>query len=171
MLVEYNNSKPKKLKAGEYHIPFGNEFNAELLFDTYKTLYGPQNAKTPDKLFNERIAKIKIAIAVARAARVSYTVVGEEGKKPDYLADVKLHDRLAGMGHWSPFEHIAKAMSEDEMIQHRRDFPRVNEEGEAVAYFTDNELGWSGNFRGFIQYRKMFKGENRKDNRVVAQNA
>ena len=26
--------------------------------------------------------------------------------------------------------------------------------------------GWCGNFRGFIQYRKMLAGENKIDNRV-----
>ena len=29
-----------------------------------------------------------------------------------------------------------------------------------------NYYGWSGNFRGFIQYRKTFEGENRSDDRV-----
>lgn len=63
---------------------------------------------------------------------------GEEGKPADYEADIKLHDRLASSGHWSPFEHCAKAMNGHQAI---------------------NEP-FSGNFKGFIQYRKTFANEN-----------
>ena len=79
----------------------------------------------------------------ARCARVSY--LNFEGKD-DYLADVKLHDRLSKLGHWSPFEHCATAMSE--------------------SYYA-SDLEWSGNFKGFIQYRKRFEGENKSDDRVT----
>ena len=84
----------------------------------------------------------KRKIATARCARISYNTF--EGKD-DYEADIKLHDRLAASGHMSPMEHCARAMSETERIQ---------------------EYGYSGNFRGFIQYRKLFNNENRKDGRV-----
>lgn len=81
---------------------------------------------------NQQIILLKIA--VAKAARVSYTVVGEEDKTPNYENDIKLHDRLRESGHMSPFEHCAKVME-------------------------SNESGWSGNFYGFHQYRKMLAGE------------
>jgi thymidylate synthase ThyX len=54
--------------------------------------------------------------------------------------DYEIHDKLAASGHWSPFEHCAEANWCDE---------------------------WSGNFRGWIQYRKKFQDENRKDARVL----
>ena len=61
----------------------------------------------------------------------------------DYNKLIALHDRLAKSGHWSPFEHCAQAMSQYLL-------------GEGAP-----EHGkWSGNFKGFIQYRKMFKNEN-----------
>ena len=53
--------------------------------------------------------QIMLKIAVAHLARISYTVVGEEGKEHNYENDIKLHDRLAKSGHASPFEHIAQA--------------------------------------------------------------
>lgn len=70
-------------------------------------------------------------VSVGRCARVSYLT--HDGRRaPD--EDIALHDRLAGSspGHWSPFEHVAQAL----------------------AVPTP-----SGNFIGFKQYRKTFRGE------------
>ena len=80
----------------------------------------------------ERLRKI----SVGRCARTSY--VNQDGvRNPD--DDVALHDRLLSTpesgdpGHWSPFEHVAQALP----------FPKP-----------------CGNFRGWVQYRKMFSNEN-----------
>jgi len=134
MLKAYNDSTPNGLQAGDWHIPFGQKIDDGALFG--------QLVKTSDD--SKTLLEAKIKIATARCARVSYTVVGEEGKPDNYAADIKLHDRLAEAGHWSPFEHCAKVIAA-EMI---------------------NNLGWSGNFRGFKQYRKLFINENKKDARV-----
>lgn len=112
MWDSYNESTPRELEVGEWHIPFGDRHTAD------DPAYGPL---------------VGVKIATARCARVSYTVVGEEGKSTNYENDIKLHDRLSKSGHMSPFEHCAKAM--------------------------DNS-NYSGNFRGFEQYRKMFALEN-----------
>ena len=119
MLKIYNSSKPKQLIEGEWHIPFGNKFDEDRI-----------------DLLKGTIEDNKIAIATARCARVSY--LNYEGKD-DYEADLKLHAQLAKMGHWSAFEHCARA--------------------------NDNE-NYVGNFAGFTQYRKLFNNENRKDSRV-----
>lgn len=121
-----NESTPKELKAGEWHLPYGDKY------------YSASES-------------FKLKIATAMCARVSYTVVGEEGKEPNWENDCKLHDRLAESGHWSPFEHSAKAMGEADMKQNRVVIKGKND--------SDN-LGWSGNFKGFIQYRKTFNNEN-----------
>jgi len=72
-----------------------------------------------------------LKIVTARCARVSY--LNFEGDI-DPAKDYSLHDRLLEQGHMSPFEHAARAEAEPVM---------------------------SGNFRGFTQYRKMIKNENR----------
>lgn len=126
----YNESTPKELKAGEWHIPFGDNF------------FSLSNS-------------FKVKVATARCARVSYTVVGEKGKEPNYENDIKLHDRLAESGHWSPFEHCAKAMNEEEWVNYINGIQSHRTTG-----ITNDIMGWSGNFRGFIQYRKMFDNEN-----------
>lgn len=71
-----------------------------------------------------------VACSVARCARVSYLT--HDGKR-DVAADLVLHDRLLTSGHMSPFEHPARATG-------------------GTAY--------SGNFRGWTQYRKLIGGEN-----------
>ncbi len=132
MLEELNNSTPKLLQVGDWHIPFGDNMNESEIFAQFEN---PAFEGT-----DEDIQNLKVKIAVARCARVSYTVVGEEGKPDNYKNDVKLHDRLLSMGHLSPFEHCAQC--------------------------TDNE-GWSGNLLGWTQYRKILPNENRNDSRLL----
>jgi hypothetical protein len=98
-----------------------------------------------DSLENQK--KIASMISVACCARVSYTVVGEEGKEPNYDNDIKLHDRLLESGHFSPFEHCAKVMSNDE-YNFYSDWKYNNEKLEHVK-------GWCNNFKGFIPYRYL----------------
>lgn len=118
----YNESTPKELKAGEWHIPFGNDINK--MNDNWSA-WGDLTKK-----------EVKLKIATAMCARVSYTVVGEEGKEPNYENDVKLHDRLIDSNHWSPLEHCARVMSESEYRKNK----------------------YSRNFKGFVQYRAMVEG-------------
>jgi len=72
-------------------------------------------------------------ISVARCARVSY--LSHDGTR-DHAKDLELYARLAeggANGHWSPFEHVATPL---------------------------NDPGcWSGNFRGWEQFRKRFAQE------------
>ncbi len=137
MLDAYNTSIPKILKAGEWHIPFGDRFDRERLGQLV-------NQEDREIVASELEQIHMVKIATARCARVSY--INYEGKD-DYLADIKLHNGLSKVGHRSPFEHCGKAMWKAEWdVDH-----------------------WSGNFKGFYQYRKMFQEENRTDRRVIKQ--
>lgn len=158
MLEEYNKSIPKQLVAGEWHIPFGDQIDEKQLENLM-----PEIQPASLNWYLEHKEKLKIKLATARCAGVSYTVVGEDGKEEDYEKLIKRHDKLAGMGHWSPFEHCAKAMSKIEYDMSQK-HEIVRYEGVATLHSTN---GWSGNIQGFIQYRKMFENENRKDNRVL----
>ena len=129
MLEAYNKSTPVPLKKGEWHIPFGDRVDAGKVT---QLLESQDNINPSD----HDVDQTRIKIATARCARVSY--LNFEGKD-DYQADIKLHDNLASMGHWSPFEHCAE---------------------------NTEDSNWSGNFRGFKQYRKSFQGENKTDERV-----
>ena len=125
-----NESTPKILQPGEWHIPYGDEATFIYLLDT----------SVSQKEATEKLIKV----STARCARTSYTVVGEEGKPTDYEKDLVLYDKLLKSGHWSPFEHCAKAMNRTEYI----------------SSVSEGCIGWSGNFRGFIQYRKTFANDN-----------
>jgi thymidylate synthase ThyX len=73
-------------------------------------------------------------LSVARSARVSYLT--HDGKR-DHEKDLELYDRLlsgGANGHWSPTEHVATPLADAETF--------------------------SGNLRGWLQYRKQFAQEN-----------
>jgi thymidylate synthase ThyX len=176
MLEAYNASTPKQLKEGEWHIPFGDKFDKNLLYETLLKIENQKNKSsfTAIQFTEKQYLEAKIKIAIARCARVSYTVVGEEGKPDNYENDIKLFDRLATSGHYSPFEHVGRAMDDEEYAFKSSYNYDLDEPKNEVKFFVEqNEVpykgtwGWSGNFRGFIQYRKTLANENRKDARVV----
>lgn len=84
----------------------------------------------------EQVASIEdlIKVSAGRCARVSYLT--HAGKR-DLDADIQLHDRLLESGHMSPLEHPARPLTRAEL--------------EASE--------WSGNFRGWLSYRKNISGE------------
>ena len=86
---------------------------------------------------------MKRKISTARCARVSY--LNYEGKD-DYEADIKLYDRLLSSGHMSPFEHVAKCMTNGEY-----------EKGYFKSIPSGFTEGWCRNFRGFIQLRETIE--------------
>lgn len=159
MLIAQNASVPKRLKGGEWHIPYGDQIDSKDLMHPGK--FGDEQM--------ELVLKDRLKIATARCAQVSYTIIGEDGKPMDYLKLIALHDRLAKAGHWSPFEHCAKDMSEDEYVRHIFGVAGWEEAGGGFSSLRVDQdtKGWCGNFRGFIQYRKTFENENRSDSRLI----
>lgn len=157
-----NESEPKQLKSGEWHIPFGDKIDTMRVLEEIVNPNGDLDGDLDKQ--DELIEKAKIKIATARCARVSY--LNYEGKD-DYKADIKLFVRLSSMGHYSPFEHCAIAMSKDEYYSNVKGFlptssdldgtyfkPEVYLEGEHKNRLLNNDVfGWSRNFRGFIQLR------------------
>lgn len=110
-------STPRKLLAGEWHLPYA---------DDYTSSYPPLSRETePGFGFDWR------QVSVARCARVSYLT--QDGRR-DPQEDLALFERLrtAEPMHASPFEHVAMALE-------RREH--------------------SGNFVGWMQYRKLFTCE------------
>ncbi len=142
-----NESTPNELKAGEWHIPFGDKMDIEEIDILRRNLLKSNKETDPEDLFS----KLKIKIATARCARISY--LNFDGTD-DYEKDIKLHDRLASMFHWSPFEHCAKAMIETEYVH---GFGRILEKTENVDGYEKKTFstGYSRNFKGFIQYRSI----------------
>jgi len=78
-------SVPKELKPGEWHIPFGDQM-------------------PPGLSLSEQLQ-----VATARCARLSYAT--HDGKR-DIQEDVRLHNQLLQDGHMGPLEHSAMAVCE-----------------------------------------------------------
>lgn len=119
MLDAYLNSIPSQLEWGQWHLP-------GVIQD------GPDV---------ENLLKM----ATALAARASYSAF-EEGLSLDRA--IAIHDKLAESGHWSPFEHCAKAIPTRHYQWSNFDNPTYNDAGklEGISFW--------------MQYRKQFSQEN-----------
>jgi hypothetical protein len=115
----------QELEEGEWHLPYF-DFETEI-------------ANIDQAIENELLPRLELLeyakrISVARCARVSYVQHGEKAR--NVVADARLWDRLligSGLGHFSPFGHVAEACT---------------------------TLERSGPFVGFKQFRKYFSNEN-----------
>lgn len=140
-----NESIPKQLQAGEWHIPFGDRIDNDRLEEVNRITntgdYHPDQTKTK--------------IATARCARVSY--LNFEGKD-DYEADIKLYNTLLASGHFSPFEHCAQVMDDEEYNNYYKGYLCDNG---TQTYAYPESKGWCNNFRGFIQYRHLIENGNK----------
>ena len=152
-----NESIPNQLKAGEWHIPFGDKIDYAL----HKWNFLPNIYE----LWGKDISEYGIKVSTARCARLSYMTFDGE---IDYEKDIALHDTLLSSRHMSPFEHCARAMTNEEYVSFVKgnlDTIEIDEpnDGEFVAYNKvwnhDKEAGWCNNFRGFIQYRYLLENE------------
>jgi hypothetical protein len=140
-----NESTPKVLVSGEWHIPFEDKIKIDGI-QGVKFILKDGSSKYQEAHW---ITEAKIKISVALAARTSYTVVGEE-KELNYENLIALHDRLLSQDppHSSPLEHCCRALTEDEYIN----FVKGD-----VANYVDNShiFGWINNIKGFMPYRYM----------------
>lgn len=162
MLVEYNLSDPKKLKAGQWHIPFGDKIDDHRLVETDafgNATEGMALGASGDTEYY--LSPFRRKVATARCARISYNTF--EGKD-DYGADIALYLRLLESGHMSPFEHCARAMTH---VEHSNCIRGERWMNGTVSMIDADAHGWLGNFRGWVQYRKTIEGENKKDNRII----
>lgn len=101
-----------------YHLPYLQPDELEL------AAQGPEQTRDAMK------------VSAARCARVSYLT--HDGVR-DPSEDIRLHDRLLGARHMSPFEHVAYA---------------------SIIARTATQNDFCGNFRHpWVQYRKMIHGE------------
>ena len=124
-----NESTPKQLKSGEWHIPYAD-------------------LHMPSEMDNET----KIKVAISRCARLSYMTLGDN-PKIDFEKDIALFERLKNMEHFSPFEHVACAMKKP-----HDDYGNCFGIGKNIEKFRYDYLYTNGmcrNFYGFVQYRAL----------------
>lgn len=123
--AEYNLSTPRVLGPGEWHLPFIKfDDEVEAIQMEKDESHGQPFKMTPDEILR--------AVSVGRVARSSY--LNHNGVR-DLVDDVALFNKLkdAKPGHWSPFEHVAQALT----------IPATQ-----------------GKYHGWTPYRKTFANEN-----------
>ena len=134
--VVWNESEPKLLRPGEWHLPFVNEDDLQ------------------EKDWSDNPISYHIKVSVARCARLTFNSF-ETGKISTIEEDLKLYDRLVGSVplHASPAEHIAAPDTKKQML-----ISSVN--GDTGIYdYAWNKQHLHGNLPGWQQYRKMLPGE------------
>ncbi|WFU52181.1 FAD-dependent thymidylate synthase [Bradyrhizobium pachyrhizi] len=142
----FKDSVPDQLKPGEWHLPFITPEDRQAVLPLpYEARHmTTMNCRYVGCYVGERSIDELIKISVARCARTSYLT--HDGKKPSVLADLDLYERLVGSRplHASPAEHQA---TPDRQIRN------VN-----TAEMTWEKPELHGNFRGWVQNRKILEG-------------
>jgi len=126
------NHHPEELDYGQWHLPLiwdGEDLEA---FSDHDPAALP-------------MSELPLC-SIGRCARVSYLT--HDGKR-DVAEDIALARRLLENGHMSPFEHVARPMTEEERKVYC-----------TVKHSTGGNLRpFLGNFRGWVQYRKTIPNE------------
>jgi hypothetical protein len=169
-----NESTPQLLQPGEWHIPFYGNFDEEKLKEalleitphgSYQIGSGLVTGKRGAVEYNIMASKysgidpykiVKLIIATARCARVSYL---NFKSKDDYLKDIKLFKKLieSEPAHWSPTEHCAKVMTEEEYYTMVSGEFIDDYDSAEVRILSDKSYGWCKNYKGFIQLRHILE--------------
>lgn len=134
MIEKYKESKPKELFPGEWHVPY--------------YLDGSWNKS------NEHSLSEALAISASCCAQVSYRKLDTSLEKA-----MSIYKRLVETKpvHASPFEHQATPMGVNIMNESIGSLdPDYWQEG--VTHMDNKRRLWSGNFRGWIQYRQLIPG-------------
>ena len=139
-----NDSQPEMKKIADMMLKALSESIAQPLY------YGQWHIPFGENCFNLSL-KEKLKVATARAARVSYVNFNGE---IDSVKDLLLHDDLKSSGHWSPFEHCAQALRPLSFLE--RVFAGIKFIFGSKKCILNRD---TGNFRGWLQYRKTFSGE------------
>lgn len=122
-------STPRLLAPGAWHTP-----------------YAHPDSKTSDQA---------IKTAVAGCARVSYN--NHDGSNRTVEKDLKLYEQLLTSRHLSPFEHVATPMRDPDptIFFDTYSIEVKSDMDEGVTHIDRLGNAWSGNFRGWIQFRQL----------------
>ena len=135
MHLALDRSHPKTLSPGQYHLPYiTQEERLEWITEPLKS----------------------IKCSIARCARVSYK--NHDKTNPDIDRDLALYDQLLSSRHLSCFEHIAtpmKFLTLVESLENREIMDRKGISHMTLSHSPKKDYLWSGNFMGWIQYRKL----------------
>ncbi len=121
-----NESKPKQLQSGEWHVPFGDKISSEV------TSWS-DDIKVQADLLGRDLSLHKVKVSTAMAAHTSYTIVGNEPVK-DYSKWIELHDKLIAYNPPHCFTEGTEILTNKGWI----DFRLVNKETDICAVNVNN---------------------------------
>ena len=150
-----NESTPKQLQAGEWHIPFEDKINIDGVQGIQFTLKDNSTKYVEAKWITE----YKVKVSVGMAANTSYTVIGD-GSIINLEKATIIHDKCKELNHSSVFEHCARAMDNKEYSSFIKG--NLDAEIDTDGYIdisthinNHNSFGWCNNLKGFIPYRYL----------------
>ena len=132
-------SQPELLKAGEYHTPYVEHFRAS------------DGEAQLEYLVDNVSVTVEEALAISSSccAQVSYRMLDNSYDK---AMDIYKKLLSGAKVHASPFEHQATPM-EIPYNEHRFTDVSIGWK-DGVTHVDKNGSYWSGNFKGFVQYRQ-----------------
>lgn len=140
MMTAYNKSTPQLLNPGEWHLPYVKSTrlsSGELIY--------LDNQDLPLTLRQAQF------ISASCCAQVSYRKSDDTLAKAERVFKMLIESEPA---HASPVEHQATPMHIESMCRFE---PETWQPG--VTHVSANSDLWSGNLRGWIQFRKLIKNE------------
>lgn len=146
-------SSPQMLKDGQYHLPY---------VDTYEMSHKEQDAQNENNQYyfltndasKELTLEDAIKISAASCAAQSYRTESMTLKKANKIFDMLIKDKTL---HASPFENIATpiiASNENYNANNGDLLPPADWDKGVTHINCEGEL-YSGNFKGWIQYRHL----------------
>jgi len=139
MYNSYKKAVSQELKAGEYHTPYVDYF----MDDENGIGYCVNTEDGAVMLSSEEALKVSASCC----AQVSYRVLDNGLEKALMIYDKLVESQPV---HASPFEHQATPMS---VPKDNHYYPRGYDEG--VTHQDVDGNYWSGNLKGWIQYRQL----------------
>lgn len=162
-----NNSKPVVLLAGQWHLPFVDTiWEVNELTQAVEQKFLVYDVEGESGIYRSRAITLEDAIKVS-CARCAATSFRNENYGLEKCLSV--YHRLVNGDkmHSGALEHCATPMKSagysatqggSKYRSNHSFIPYTWEEG--ISHVDRNGELWSGNFKGFIQYRKTLKGEN-----------
>jgi len=140
-------SIPLQLKAGELHVPYVDREVGFDLSDEIRYYIGGQDRCELSK-------EEALRISASCCCQVSYRKLDDSFDKA-----MEIWDKLFNgpKPHTSPLDHQGIALSNKKAGIIQRIFPSTLPEG--VSHIDRDADLWSGNFKGFIQHRKLIENK------------
>lgn len=140
MRIAYDASEPQLLESGEWHLPY-----VKSIYLSCGTQVFVDNDDNPISVDDARM------VSASCCAQVSYRKSDDTVEKARRIYAQLIESEPA---HASPVEHQATPMDLDSMDKYD---PECWQQG--TTHVSRNGDLWSGNLRGWIQFRKLIAGE------------